>query len=418
MLTASMNHTDRKKTKDPLARNGYWKRLRNALSSAEPDSDALKAAIDESAGRQPAPVVWLLGTTQSGKTAIVKALTGSSRAEIGNGFEPCTRTAQIYDFPQQVPVVRFLDTRGLGEVDYDPTEDLALCESSAHLVIAVMKVVDSRPDALLKVLKSIRRRHPDWPLVMAQTCLHHAFSNPADEHPRPYPFDQADWMGQVPERLRRLLLAQRQSFDKLPGSGPVFWVPIDFTRPEDGFESMDYGLDAFWSAVEEASALGLEARLRADPQIVDLYARTSHPHIVGYSLAAGAFGALPLVDLAAVPALQARMLHQLAGLYGLTWTARRSSEFLGLLGAGLALGYGLRTAGRSLTKLIPIWGQTAGAVWGAAASGSVTYALGKAACVYLHRVSEGLDIDADALRETYRQALRRGRELVRDQRRQ
>lgn len=44
--------------------------------------------------------------------------------EVGNGFAPCTMTAMSYAFPQDTPVMRFLDTRGLGEADYDPDEDL------------------------------------------------------------------------------------------------------------------------------------------------------------------------------------------------------------------------------------------------------------------------------------------------------
>ena len=41
--------------------------------------------------------------------------------EIGNGFVPCTRTADAFDFPEGDPVLRFLDTRGLGESGYRPT---------------------------------------------------------------------------------------------------------------------------------------------------------------------------------------------------------------------------------------------------------------------------------------------------------
>ena len=36
--------------------------------------------------RQFAPVVWLLGKVQSGKTSIVRELTQATTAEIGNGY--------------------------------------------------------------------------------------------------------------------------------------------------------------------------------------------------------------------------------------------------------------------------------------------------------------------------------------------
>ncbi|MFU8830591.1 MAG: YcjF family protein [Wenzhouxiangella sp.] len=401
---------------------GFWTglryRLHQALSAPNVDAGLLAQALNKAAEREPAPVIWLLGLAQSGKTSIVRALTGSSRAEIGDGFRPCTRTASIYDFPQEVPVVRFLDTRGFGEVGYDPSEDIALCEEQSHLLIAVVRATETRPQPVLDVLRKVRKRHPDWPIVVAQTCLHHGYDNEQAEHVVPYPFQDDDWQAVVPGGLARMLLAQREFLAQVPGKGPVLWVPLDFTQPEDGFELTDYGLNALWDAIEEAASLGLEARLRADSEVSDLYSRTAHPHIVGFSLAAGTVGALPVVDLALVPAVQAGLLHRLAGLYKQRWTARSSAEFLGLLGSGFAAAYGARLAGRSLVKLIPFWGQTAGAVLGASASGAITFALGKAACTYLGRKREGQAINATALRQAYREGLDQGRQLLRQQQRE
>jgi tRNA U34 5-carboxymethylaminomethyl modifying GTPase MnmE/TrmE len=113
----------------------YWRRLREALLKPQVSSAALDAALREARARQPLPVLWLIGKAQAGKTSIIRALTGSEAAEIGNGFQPCTRTARFYDFPTEAPVVRFLDTRGLGEVAYDPTEDIRYCEAQAHLLL-------------------------------------------------------------------------------------------------------------------------------------------------------------------------------------------------------------------------------------------------------------------------------------------
>lgn len=398
---------------------GFWsglrQRLHQALSAPEVDTGQLAQALGAAAEREPAPVIWLLGLAQSGKTSIVRALTGSSRAAIGDGFRPCTRTASMYDFPQDVPVVRFLDTRGLGEVGYDPAEDIALCEDQSHLLIAVVRAAETRPQPVLAVLRNVRKRHPDWPVVVAQTCLHHGYEDGQADHVLPYPFCDDDWQAAVPEGLGRLLLAQREFFAGLPGQGPVLWVPIDFTQPSDGFEPTEYGLDALWEAIEEAASLGLEARLRSDSGISDVYSRAAHPHIVGFSLAAGAVGALPLVDLALVPTVQAGLLRRLAGLYNQRWTARSSAEFLGLLGSGFAAAYGARLAGRSLVKLIPVWGQSAGALIGASASGAITFALGKAACAYLGRKQEGHAIDATALRQAFREGLDQGRQLLRQQ---
>ena len=395
--------------KAPLA---YWRRLSRQLLKPGADPETVQRALAQAVQRVEVPVLWLLGAAQSGKTSIVRALTGSSRAEIGNGFQPCTQTASLYDFPPEAPVVRFLDTRGLGEVGYDPGEDLATCEAQAHQLIAVLKVTETQSTGVHAALREIRRRQPDWPLIITQTCLHEGYANPEHPHVLPYPFHEPNWRARVPDALARLIDAQRAAFDDLPGSGPISWVPIDFTRSNDGYEPVHYGLQALWQALEDSAVAGLRTRLTADPLVRDAYERATHPQIVGYSITAAALGTLPLVDLAALPALQARLLQVLAGIYGLSWTRRSIAEFSSLLGAGIAVGLGMRMAGRSLAKLIPGWGQTAGAVWAAGANGTTTYALGKAACLYLHRRREDAPVDADALRRTFREALSQAQRVL------
>ena len=382
----------------------YWRQLREALLNPRVDDQALDTALREARARQPLPVLWLIGKAQAGKTSIIRALTGSETAEIGNGFQPCTHTARIYDFPAEAPVVRFLDTRGLGEVAYDPSDDIHYCESQAHLLLGVMKATDIRQDAVFEVLRAVRRRHPEWPALIAQTGLHEAYP-PGGEHLRPYPYDREPWLPQVPADLTRALRAQRNRLGTLPGSAPVHWVPMDLTLPEDGYEPVNYGLEALWTAIEAVSTLGLQARLRGDAGLRDVYDRAAHPHIVGHALAAAGVGALPLVDLVGVPAVQANLLRVLARLYKQDWNARMASEFLSLLGAGIGIAYLARTAGRELIKFVPWLGQTVGAVWGATASGATTYALGKAAGYYFASRRRHCLVDAEALRRIYAEAL-------------
>ncbi len=389
----------------------YWRRLREALLNPRVDDRSLEAALRAARARQPLPVLWLIGKAQAGKTSIIRALTGSETAEIGNGFQPCTRTARFYDFPTEAPVVRFLDTRGLGEVAYDPTDDIRYCESQAHLLLGVMKATDIRQDAVFEVLRAVRRRYPEWPALIAQTGLHEAYP-PGGEHLLPYPYDREPWPPQVPADLARALTAHRDRLGALPGSALVCWVPIDLTLPEDGYEPANYGLDALWTAIEAVSTLGLQARLRGDAGIRDVYDRAAHPHIVGHALAAAGVGALPLVDLVGVPAVQANLLRVLAKLYKQDWKVPMASEFLGLLGAGIGIGYLARTVGRELIKLVPWLGQTVGAVWGATASGATTYALGKAAGYYFASRRRHSLVDAEALRRVYAEALTSGANLL------
>ena len=72
-----------------------WSRLREALLNPSVDAVKLDEALREARTRQPLPVVWLIGKAQAGKTSIIRALTGSETAKIGNGFQPCTRTARF-----------------------------------------------------------------------------------------------------------------------------------------------------------------------------------------------------------------------------------------------------------------------------------------------------------------------------------
>jgi len=384
-----------------------WDRLREALLNPRVDPEKLNAILHEARARQPLPVLWLLGKAQAGKTSIIRALTGSAAAEIGNGFQPCTRHARFYDFPDETPVVRFLDTRGLGEVAYDPAEDIRYCESQAHLMLGVIKVADIRQDEVFKVLRQIRKRHPEWPVLMIQTGLHEAYP-PGAEHILPYPYEQQPWPLSIPHDLIRALHAQRDRLGSLPGSAPVRWVAIDLTLPEDGWEPVHYGLEALWTAIGEVSALGLQTRLRGDPGVRDTYARAAYPQIVGHALAAAGIGALPMVDLVGVPAIQAKLLHGLATLHEQNWDRRTVSEFLGLLGIGVGANYVTRLLGREAVKLIPGWGQTVGAMWGATASGATTYALGQAASAYFVTRRHGDSVDAAAIRRIYTEALATG----------
>jgi len=389
----------------------YWAQLRKALLNPKVDDAALEKSLRKAREKIPLPVFWLLGKTQAGKTSIISALTGSETAEIGNGFQPCTRYSRFYDFPADVPIVRFLDTRGLGEVDYDPGEDIQYCERQAHLLLAVMKVADPRQEMVFSVLARIRQRHPEWPLLIAQTGLHELYP-PGGEHINPWPYGADPLPHLVPTDLRHALLAQRHAAEKIPGDAPIDWVAIDLPMPEDGFVPFNYGLEALWQMIESHTSVGLQQLLSGDEEVHGIYSRTAHQHIVGYSMTAAGLGALPVVDLVAVSTVQVKLLHGLAALYGQQWDKNTITEFLGLMGAGIASGYLTRLVGRAIAKVVPFWGQTVGAVWSASSSGAATYALGKAAVYFFTRRKSGLSVDPEVLRRIYSDSLAHGATIL------
>src|SRR5690606_7682312 len=175
-------------------------------------------------------------------------------------------------------------------------------------------------------------------LLIVQTGLHECYP-PGGRHVLPWPYGQEPLPDTVRSDLKRALRAQREVAADLPGHAPVRWVAVDLTLPEDGYDPAEYGIEALWQAIEALSSLGLENLLSSTAQVRDLFERTAHQHIVGYATTAAGLGALPVVDLVSVTAVQAKLLHSLAVLYGQSWDKRTISEFLGLLGAGVATGY-------------------------------------------------------------------------------
>lgn len=384
--------------------------------SARPDN----SQEDGGAGVDYAPVVWLLGKVQSGKTSIIRAITESSDAEIGDSYRPCTRTSRVYAFPTDMPVLRFLDTRGLGEIAYDPAEDLAFNEASAHLILATMRAMDPDQSSLFEALRQVRTRHPDWPIVVAQTSLHEAYP-PGDGHTQPYPFEPnapPEAIARIPTDLMRALAFQRTLFDKLPGRGALLFVPIDLTKPEDALPPADYGLDALTEALATVAPAGMLGALAAMPGFrADPKARSANPIVMGHAMAAAGSDLVPIPVAGAIAAstIQARMLSQLGRLYGIAWDRRAYTELTAAIGAGTAARVAAGMGLRQLAKFLPVYGQTAGAAAAATASFAVTYALGKAAIYYLHGRRIGT-ADRSGIAEAYQRALREAFRMARERR--
>jgi uncharacterized protein (DUF697 family) len=94
------------------------------------------------------------------------------------------------------------------------------------------------------------------------------------------------------------------------------------------------------------------------------------------SIVPGAIAALIAVDLAAVATLQAEMVYQISGAYGLDLRAsERKSEVLAIFGLALGSGHAVR-AGVTLLQATPVLG----AAIGASSNAAMIYAVGYAAC--------------------------------------
>ena len=380
----------------------FWKVLSQRVLSPRVDSTEIEEQLRRARDALPKPVIWLLGKTQSGKSSLIRALTGSSHAEIGNGFRPCTRTARMYSFPSDEEcLVRFLDTRGLGEANYDPGEDIAYCQDQAHLLMVTVRSMDHACQAVVDAVRAIRETKPDWSVVVVQTALHDGYP-PGTVHPQPYPFDADEWPASVPVDLCRSLRRQRED---LVGLASRF-VAVDFTLPEDELPPEHYGEDALWEAIETEIGRGLRDILQ--PGLADLYYRRARPHILSSAVAAGGAAALPnpAVSLPLIAAVDAKMFHAIASIYQQPLTAR----VMGELGSAIGSGVAMRLAGRSLLAMIPVVGTTLAAVYAAA----TTYALGRTLCWYFAQVKKGITPAADLVRATFAKEMAEGRRRFRE----
>lgn len=386
-----------------------WKKIYSTILSPRLDEEEIDQRLSVIKSSMPTPVFWLLGKTQSGKTSIIKALTGDSRAQIGNGMHSCTQTALIYDFPDsQDCVMRFLDTRGLGEINYEPGSDIEVFREQAHVLIVVMKVMDHSQHAVMEAVHSIHKAKPDWPIIVVQTALHEGYPDSSFEHIIPYPYDVEKWEKTVPDNLRRSLLKQRSLFK---GTDAQF-VPVDLTLTEDGYQPVNYGLEAFWRSLETALPHGIAMMLHDMKDIRremhDIYSDAAHPHIIAYALLSGVAGAVPVpfVDIPVVTLVQAKMFHTIASLYNYKLDSKSWAEISSAMGITLLTNLGRR----ELIKLIPVYGLAVSSVLTAA----TTYALGKALTIYFQNLRSGKEMSQELFRIAYMEQFELGRNLLRN----
>lgn len=376
------------------------------LFSASARTARLQEQMERLRRKMPAPILWLFGKTQSGKTSIIKYLTGAESAEIGKGFQPCTRFSQQYQFPvREAPLLTFLDTRGLDEPGYNAAEDLARFNDQAHVLLVTVKALDHAQENVLNHLHGIRRAKPSRPVLLVLTCLHEAY--PQQQHPLPYPFSTEGELladsSALPADLMRSLAEQRRRFEGLVDRV----VAVDLTPAEEGFNDPDYGGPLLRQILLEMLPAGFRQTFLSlrdvRRELQDFFARQALPHILAYSTLAATAAALPVpfVDLFLLSGIQSRMIYQLAQLYGQPLTAPRFLEIASTLGLGLLLRQGTRT----LIKCIPYIGPALGSAASGTLAGASTFALGKAFCHYYRAVHQGHVPKTEELRHYYREQL-------------
>ncbi len=322
------------------------------------------------------PTLWLLGKTGSGKSTLIRSITGNADAEIGNGFKPCTQTAQQYGFPREKPVLQFLDTRGLGESGYDPSEDIQFCVKQGHALIIVMKVGDTEQNDTLMAIRQIQSSKQIKNCLLVHTASHLI----SDEQER-----------------QRLIQYNGEQVKQAYGT-EMQSVSVDFNLATGGTHGVDRLL-ADLSEMLPIVALLARKKEYADAEVKQF--QDLQTLVLWYSGAAGVSDAVPGIGLVAVPGIQWKMLHDLAASYDMDWNKSALADLLGALGAGVGFRYSLKFGTRQVVKLLPGWGQTVGAASAAVMSFCTTYAIGRVGCKYMFHKCHDEAVTNEELRSLF-----------------
>ena len=391
-----------------------------ALGFFSVNEEKLREILEQVRSELPTTEAILMGKPQTGKSSVVRALTGGDDTMVGQGFRPHTQHTTRYAYPNEdLPLLTFVDTVGLGDgrqsVDglmQELVQELAMAIEGqsdqsqtsegqtgegqtgrilSRILIVTVKVGDFATDSLRTMVRAMRLRFPQVPCLLAMTCLHEVYPAQTLQHP-PYPPESQPGY----ESVARAASQIRADFAGLFDAS----VLIDFTLDEDEFDPVLYGLDAFVAAIgdllpeaESRAIAQLVQHRDVSPQLGDLYRSVGRRVIVPFSVVAGTCAAVPL-PLATMPVLtgiQISMMTVLGRLYGQVLTPGQA----GGLVSTIAGGFLAQTIGRELVKLIPGFGSVIAASWATA----YTWALGEAACVYFGDLMGGKTPDPKRIQQ-------------------
>jgi len=123
---------------------------------------------------------------------------------------------------------------------------------------------------------------------------------------------------------------------------------------------------------------------------------------------------IPLADFAGLTAIQLNLLRKLAKAYGVPFSKDKVKNILSSLAGGALPTVASMPLAASLTKFVPIVGQTVGAITLPVVAGATTYAVGR---VFIQHFASGgtfLTFDPDQVKDYYAQMVKEGEKIARE----
>ena len=142
----------------------------------------------------------------------------------------------------------------------------------------------------------------------------------------------------------------------------------------------------------------------------------AHACFKNYTIAAIAVGfvPMPLADMAALSAIQLKMVHSIANIYDVPFSKNVVKSIIGsIVGGSVAVTLAYPAA--SLVKLIPIIGQSSGIISTSAIGAASTYAVGKIFAEHFESGGTFLDFDEDKARAHFKNLYEEGKSFVSSQ---
>lgn len=134
-------------------------------------------------------------------------------------------------------------------------------------------------------------------------------------------------------------------------------------------------------------------------------------HYMWWSMGAGLIP-VPVMDLAAVAAVQLKMLAEISRIYNIPFEKSRVKAAIGSLIGCLVPGAVSYGAFGSLCKTLPIVGTLAGTTTMVAISGASAWALGKVFIQHFESGGTFLDFDPEKVKEYFKAQFEEGRNMT------